>query len=506
MTSTPADTSFDDMELWFLTGSQHLYGDEVLETVDEHAAEIAAALSASDRIPVDVVHRDVLTSPAAIEEVVQAANAAEDCLGLITWMHTFSPARMWIRGLQALEKPFVHLHTQYNEALPWSEIDMDFMNTNQSAHGGREFGYMASRLRLDRKVVVGHWQAESVRQELGTWARAAAAWHDLQGARFARFGDNMRDVAVTEGDKVEAQMTFGASVDGYGLGDLVDYVDAVTDDELDALIEEYEREYELAPELEAGGEKRDSLREAARIELGIRGFLEEGGFKGFTTTFENLTGLEQLPGLAVQRLMADGYGFGPEGDWKSAMLTRAMKVMGQGLEGGTSLMEHYTYDLTPGDEQVLGAHMLEICESIAGEQPRLEVHSLDIGGKADPVRSVFDAEPGPAVNATLVDMGNRFRMIVNDVEAVEPDEPLPNLPVARAVWKPEPDFRTAIEAWIKAGGAHHTGYSQSVTTQHLRDFADIAGVEFLHVGEDTEISDFERELQWNETAYMLDGL
>lgn len=506
MSTIPSGSDFDELSLWFVTGSQHLYGEETLDVVDEHASEIAAFLDESDRIPVNVEHKSVLTTPSAVEGVVKDANAAEDCIGLITWMHTFSPARMWIRGLQALDKPFVHLHTQFNEALPWSEIDMDFMNTNQSAHGGREFGFMASRLRMNRKVVVGHWQDEEVLEDLGTWTRAACAYHDLDGARIARFGDNMRDVAVTEGDKVEAQMTFGASVDGYGLGDLVDFVDAVTDEELEELLAEYEQEYELAPELAVGGEKRDSLREAARIELGIRAFLEDGDFVGFTTTFENLTGLEQLPGLAVQRLMADGYGFGPEGDWKSAMLTRAMKVMGHGLDGGTSLMEHYTYDLAPDDEQVLGAHMLEICESIAAEQPRLEVHPLDIGGKDDPVRSVFDAAPGPAVNATVLDMGNRFRMVVNDVEAVEPDEPLPNLPVARAVWKPEPDFKTAIQAWIKAGGAHHTGYSQAVTTEHLRDFADIADIEFLHIDSETDLPSFERELQWNEAAYLLDGL
>jgi L-arabinose isomerase len=506
MTSTLPGIDFDELELWFVTGSQHLYGEETLDVVDEHSEEIAAYLSESAKIPVDVKHKPVLTSPDAIEDVVQDANTTENCIGLVTWMHTFSPAKMWIRGLQNLDKPFVHLHTQYNEALPWSEIDMDFMNTNQSAHGGREFGFMASRLRLNRKVVVGHWQDDETLDDLGTWTRAACAWHDLQGAKFARFGDNMREVAVTEGDKVEAEMTFGASVNGYGLGDLVEYVDGVTESEIDDLVATYDEEYDVASDLGPDGDRRESLREAARIELGIRSFLEDGDFVGFTTTFENLTGLEQLPGLAVQRLMADGYGFGPEGDWKSAMLTRAMKVMGHGLRGGTSLMEHYTYDLEPDDQQVLGSHMLEICESIAGEQPRLEIHPLDIGGKDDPVRSVFDAAPGPAVNATVVDMGNRFRMIVNDVDVVEPDEPLPNLPVARALWTPEPDFETAIQAWIQAGGAHHTGYSQAVTTDHLRDFAEMADVEFLHVGSDTELSEFEKELQWNETAYALESL
>ena len=494
-------TEFDDLELWFLTGSQHLYGEEALELVDEHSTEIAAHLDESDHVPVDVVHKPVLTTRDAIRDIVAEANATEGCIGVITWMHTFSPAKMWIRGLQALEKPLVHLHTQYNERLPYAEIDMDFMNVNQSAHGGREFGHVVSRLDLDPKVIVGHWEDEEVLEQLGTWSRAAAAWYDLRGAKIARFGDNMRDVAVTEGDKVTAEMTFGATVDGYGLGDLVEYVDAVSEAEVDDLVTTYEKEYELAPELEKSGGMRDSLREAARIELGIRAFLADGEFVGFTTTFENLTGLTQLPGLAVQRLMADGYGFGPEGDWKSALLTRAMKVMGSGLEGGTSLMEHYTYDLA--DNAVLGAHMLEICESIAGEQPRLEIHPLDIGGKADPVRSVFDAATGPAVNATIVDVGDRFRMIVNDVETVQPTEDLPNLPVARALWKPKPDFETAIKAWIEAGGAHHTGYSQAVTADHLRDFAEMADIEFLYVGQGTDITEFERELQWNETYRRL---
>ncbi|MFB6202504.1 MAG: L-arabinose isomerase [Halorhabdus sp.] len=497
----PHDTDFDDLELWLVTGSQHLYGDEALELVDEHASEIADHLSAAQEIPVEVVGKSVLTSRDAIQETLAAADADDSCVGVITWMHTFSPAKMWISGLQSLDTPVVHLHTQYNERLPYAEIDMDFMNVNQSAHGGREFGHIATRLGLDRTIVVGHWQDETTRSELGTWTRAAVARADLRGAKIARFGDNMRDVAVTEGDKVAAEMTFGARVDGYGLGDLVEYVDAVSDEAIDDLIAEYDREYELAPELQAGGEQRDSLREAARIERGIRDFLEDGEFVGFTTTFENLTGLEQLPGLAVQRLMADGYGFGPEGDWKTAMLTRAMKVMGRDLEGGTSLMEHYTYDLA--EETVLGAHMLEICESIAGEQPRIEIHPLDIGGKADPVRSVFDTAPGPAVNATLVDMGDRFRMVVNDVETIEPEEPLPNLPVARALWTPEPDFETAITAWIEAGGAHHTGYSQAVTAEHLRTFAEMVDVEFLHVGEDTDLEDFEKELAWNEAHSRL---
>jgi len=495
--------AFDEYEVWFVTGSQSLYGEEILETVADHAREIADYLSDADEIPVDVRFMPVSTSGSEIERLAREADASESCIGLITWMHTFSPGQMWINGLQALDEPFVHLHTQYNEALPWSEIDMEFMNTNQSAHGGREFGFTASRLGLSRKVVAGHWKDERTLERLGTWARAACARKDLQGAKIARFGDNMRRVAVTEGDKVEAKVAFGCTVSGYGLGDLVPYVDGVSDKEIDATVQQYEADYDLAPPLREDGDQRESLRDAAAIEIGIRAFLEDGGFKGFTTTFENLTGLTQLPGLPVQRLMAEGYGFGPEGDWKSALLARAMKVMGAGLDGGTSLMEHYTYHLTPGETKVLGAHMLEVCESIAGERPTLEIHPLDIGGKDDPVRAVFDAETGPAVNASLVDMGDRLRLVVNEVETVEPDEPLPELPVARAVWEPKPDFETAVEAWIQAGGAHHTGFSHAVTTEHLKDLAEMVDLELLVIDDGTEMSEFEKELRWNETHYRL---
>jgi len=410
---------------------------------------------------------------------------------------------MWINGLTLLSKPFAHLHTQFNRDIPWAEIDMDFMNLNQSAHGGREFGFMATRLRLNRKVIVGHWQDPEVQKDLAVWMRAAAAWHDSRGAKIARFGDNMREVAVTEGDKVEAQIRFGYSVNGYGLGDLVAYVNQVADAEVDRLVSEYEDKYVLAETLKKGGSQRQALRTAAKIELGMRAFLEQGGFKGFTTTFENLHGLEQLPGLAVQRLMADGYGFGAEGDWKTAALVRAMKVMGTGLNGGTSFMEDYTYHLKPGDMKVLGAHMLEVCESIAEGKPSLEMHPLSIGGKADPARLVFNVPAGPAVNATIVDMGNRFRMIVNEVRVVPPDEPLKKLPVARAVWVPKPDLRVAAAAWILAGGAHHTGFSQAVNTRHLEDFAEIAGLEFLVIGSGTTLCEFKKELRWNEIYYHL---
>ncbi len=395
-----------EFEAWFVTGSQHLYGEVALREVAEHSRKIVEGFASSTRLPVKVVYKPVVTTPQAIYELCSEANRAKNCIGLITWMHTFSPAKMWIAGLNALQKPFVHLHTQFNRDLPWSTIDMDFMNLNQSAHGDREFGFIGTRMHLDRKVIVGFWQDDDVQAKLATWMRAACAWHDAQGARVARFGDNMRDVAVTEGDKVEAQIRLGYSVDGYGVGDLVEFVRAVEEAEVDRLVSEYDERYLVANELQRDGSQRQALCEAARIELGMRAFLENGHFKAFTTTFEDLHGLIQLPGLAVQRLMADGYGFGAEGDWKTAALVRAMKVMGAGLEGGASFMEDYTYDLDEQNPKVLGAHMLEVCESIAENKPSLEIHPLSIGGKANPPRLVFDVCSGPAVNATILDMGN----------------------------------------------------------------------------------------------------
>ena len=490
-------------EVWFVTGSQHLYGPQTLEKVAAHSAEIAQGLAHTEHIAVNVVLKPVLTTPEAIRQLCLEANADKNCVGLITWMHTFSPAKMWIAGLTALQKPFVHLHTQYNRDIPWADIDMDFMNLNQSAHGDREFGFIGSRLRLSRKVVVGHWQDEGVQHRLGTWARAACAWADAQGARIARFGDNMREVAVTEGDKVEAQIRLGYDVSGYGVGDLVDAVKQVTDSEIDQLVKDYNEQYEVVPSLCRGGSQYESLREGARIELGLRQFLEAGQFKAFTTTFEDLHGLAQLPGLSVQRLMADNYGFGAEGDWKTAALVRAMKVMSSGLPGGTSFMEDYTYHLNDNDMLGLGAHMLEVCPTITQQKPSLEIHPLSIGGKADPVRLVFDAQPGPAVNAAVMDMGNRFRMLVNLVEVVPTHEPLPKLPVARAVWRPQPDLKTSATAWILAGGAHHTGFSQALTVEHLEDFAEIANIEFLLIDHDTTISTFKKELRWNEMYYLL---
>ncbi len=488
-------------EAWFVTGSQHLYGEETLKKVAEHSQKITEELNKSKAIPVKVIYKPVLTTPDSISDLCMEANSSTNCIGLVTWMHTFSPAKMWIQGLKVLQKPFVHLHTQFNRDIPWREIDMDFMNLNQSAHGDREFGYICTRMGKNRKVVVGHWQDEDVQNKLGIWMRAASAWLDSRGAKIARFGDNMREVAVTEGDKVEAQMKLGYSVNGYGLGDLVKFVNSAADADIDKLINEYEQKYTFSDILRKGKEKHQSLRDAAKIEIGIRRFLKEGNFKGFTTTFENLHGLTQLPGLSVQRLMAEGYGFGAEGDWKTAALVRAIKVMSTGLKGGTSFMEDYTYHFNPDGMKVLGAHMLEICESIAGDKPFLEIKPLSIGGKADPPRLIFNAPEGPAVNASIIDMGNRLRIIVNEVDAVKADAPLPKLPVARVLWKPKPDLKTAAAAWILAGGAHHTGFSQAITSEYLEDFAEMANIEFLLINESTKIHQFKNELRWNELYY-----
>jgi L-arabinose isomerase len=490
-------------EVWFITGSQHLYGPKTLEQVAEHSKEIAAALGASKHMPVKVVFKPVLTTPDAIRDLCLEANSSKNCIGLIAWMHTFSPAKMWISGLTLLKKPFAHLHTQYNCEIPWSTIDMDFMNLNQSAHGDREFGFIGSRLRLNRKVVVGHWQNDDVQAELGAWARAASAWADWQGAKVARFGDNMRDVAVTEGDKVQAQIQLGYDVYGYGVGDLVKAVNDSSDADVDKMVQAYLDEYDVIPALQKGGGKHASLREGARIEVGMRNFLEAGNFKAFTTTFEDLYGLAQLPGLAVQRLMRDGYGFGAEGDWKTSVLVRAMKVMSAGLKGGVSFMEDYTYHFSASGDKVLGAHMLEICESIASNKPKLDILPLSIGGKADPVRLIFDANTGPAIGASIMHMGGRFRLVANVVDVVPTDQPLPKLPVARALWLPRPNLKIAAAAWIYAGGAHHTGFSYSVTSEHLRDFAEMAGIEFLLIDETTTVENFKDKLRWNDLYYHL---
>jgi L-arabinose isomerase len=489
------------LEVWFITGSQHLYGEETLKQVADHSTQIARSLDKDPSIPVRVVFKPVVKTPEEIYQVCVEANTTTTCIGIITWMHTFSPAKMWIGGLKVLQKPLLHLHTQFNRDIPWSTIDMDFMNLNQSAHGDREFGFMVSRMRMNRKVVVGHWQDTEVVKSVDVWMRAAAGWNDWQNARFCRFGDNMRQVAVTEGDKVEAELKFGYSVNGYGIGDLVKMINDVQDSAIAQTVAEYEDVYTVAGPLRKGGDRHPALRDAAKIEIGMRNFLKAGNFKGFTDTFEDLHGMVQLPGIASQRLMAEGYGFGGEGDWKTAALVRAMKVMATGLKGGNSFMEDYTYHFDPNNQLVLGSHMLEICPSIANDKPTVEIHPLGIGGKADPVRFVFNSASGPALNASIVDMGNRFRLIVNEVVAVDAIQNLPKLPVARVLWKPYPDMKTGCAAWILAGGAHHTGYSQNLTAEHMEDFAEMAGVEYVLIGKNSNLYDLKNQLRWNDLYY-----
>lgn len=491
--------SLEQSEVWFVTGSQHLYGPEALKQVAENARTIARALDESPRIPCRVAWKPVVKTPDEIEALLSEANVAKQCVGLVLWMHTFSPAKMWIGGLTALQKPYLHLHTQFNRDLPWGSIDMDFMNLHQAAHGDREFGFIGTRLRQARKVVVGHWQDEEAQDRVGAWMRAACGWAETRRMKVARFGDNMRQVAVTEGDKVAAQRQLGYSVNGYGVGDLAAAVKKVTDAEADALVSQYREQYEM----KVSEAQLPSVREQARIEAGMRAFLREGGFSAFTTTFEDLHGLAQLPGLAVQRLMAEGYGFGAEGDWKTAALVRALKVMSSGMPGGTSFMEDYTYHLDPSGAKVLGAHMLEVCASIAQGRPSLEVHPLGIGGKADPARLVFNVGAGPALNASLIDLGNRFRLIVNAVDVVAPDAALPKLPTARAVWVPRPSLKVAAAAWIQAGGAHHTAFSQALGPEHLEDYAEMAGIELVLIDETTSLRQLRKELRWNEAYYLL---
>jgi L-arabinose isomerase len=510
MTSLDAVPDADRREVWFLTGSQGLYGEDTLRQVAEQSRRIAEALAdalsgpdGQTPTPVRVVWRPVLTDAEAIRRVCLEANGDDRCAGLIAWMHTFSPAKMWISGLDALDKPLLHLHTQANAALPWHTIDMDFMNLNQAAHGDREFGYVQTRLGVPRKTVAGHVSDPAVAERIAAWTRAATGLAELRTLKLARFGDNMRDVAVTEGDKVEAQLRFGVSVNTYGVNDLVAVVDSIADTRIDALVKEYEDSYRVDAALRIGGERHASLRYAARIELGLRDFLSEGAFRAFTTNFEDLGGLRQLPGLAVQRLMADGYGFGGEGDWKTALLLRALKAVSAGLPGGTSFMEDYTYNLEPGSELVLGAHMLEVCPSIAADTPSCEIHPLGIGGREDPVRLVFDARPGPAVVVGLADLGDRFRLVANEIDVVPPLEPLPRLPVARAVWAPRPDLRTSAESWLTAGAPHHTVLSAAVGAEELYDLAEMLGVELLVIDADTTVRQFSREVRWNQAYHRL---
>ncbi|SEB41813.1 L-arabinose isomerase [Paramicrobacterium humi] len=496
-------TSLDHYEVWFLTGSQHLYGEETLRQVAEQSQAIARELDAAADVPVKIVWKPVLTGSNEIRRIALDANAADNVIGLIAWMHTFSPAKMWIAGLDALRKPLLHLHTQANVDLPWGEIDFDFMNLNQAAHGDREFGYIQTRLGVARKTVVGHVSNPAVQAQVGTWQRAAAGWAAVHELKLARFGDNMRYVAVTEGDKTEAELRFGVQVNTWGVNELADAVDAAAASDIDDLVAEYEDLYDVAAELRRGGDRHQSLRDGAAIELGLRSFLEGGGFGAFTTSFEDLGSLTQLPGLGVQRLMAEGYGFGAEGDWKTAVLVRAAAVMGAGLPGGASLMEDYTYHLEPGNELILGAHMLEVSPSLTDQRASLEVHPLGIGGKDDPVRLVFNAKPGPAVVVAMSDMRDRFRLVANAVEVVDPLEDLPNLPVGRAVWKPAPDFTTSTTAWLTAGAAHHTVMSTAIGVDVFRDFAEIAGTELLVIDEGTTVEGFKNQVRWNNAYYRL---
>ncbi len=475
-------------EVWFVVGSQHLYGEETLKKVAENSQFIADKLNESKNLSLPIVFKNVVTTPDAILKICISANVDEKCVGLVFWMHTFSPAKMWIAGLNILNKPFAHLHTQFNKEIPWNSIDMDFMNLNQSAHGGREFGYICTRMKKARKVITGHWSDQNVQKQLEQWIRAAVGWNELHNMKLARFGDNMREVAVTEGDKVEAQIKLGLSVSGFGVGDLVEKVNAVTNDQIKKLLEEYKQKYVF--EIPENTEEYKAVFESARIEIGLRTFLEEGGFKAFTTTFEDLHGMKQLPGLAVQRLMNDGYGFGAEGDWKTSAMVRAFKVMAGNDAKGTSFMEDYTYHFSPDGDRVLGAHMLEVCESIANGKPKLAVFPLSIGGKEAPARLLFDAKPGNAVNISIIDMGDHFRLIVNKVESIKIENDMPNLPVARVFWKPLPNLQTAATSWIYAGGAHHSVYTYDVSVETILDFAEMAGLECLVIDENSTVKDF----------------
>lgn len=491
--------NYNNMEFWFVTGSQHLYGKETLDKVAEHSKIISEKFELKLNKTGKIVYKSVLTTPDEIRSVCQEANNNKNCAGIIVWMHTFSPAKMWISGLLELKKPLLHLHTQFNRDIPWDKIDMDFMNLNQSAHGDREFGFIGARLKIARKVVVGYWEDNSVIDQIENWMKVSIAFVEGKRLKVARFGDNMREVAVTEGDKVEAQIKFGWSINTYGIGDLVKYVNNVEESQINQLFDEYSEIYDICEDGKKDGEIKDSILYQARIELGMKAFLDDGNFSAFTTNFEDLYGLKQLPGLAVQRLMSLGYGFGGEGDWKTAALVRIMKIMAGGK--GTSFMEDYTYHFDPQDEMILGAHMLEVCPTIAKTKPKIEVFPLSIGGKKDPARLVFSGDQGEAVCASLIDMGNRFRLIVNEVDAVLPKNKMPKLPVANILWKPRPSLKEAANAWILAGGAHHTGFSFNVSSSNLADWAELVGIECLIIDKDTETYKFKNEIRLNDIAW-----
>ncbi|MFD1848606.1 L-arabinose isomerase [Oceanobacillus bengalensis] len=486
-------------EFWFVTGSQHLYGEEAIQEVERHSVEMVTGLNEKGNFPSKIIFKSVLTNASDIHKLMLEANADENCAGLITWMHTFSPAKMWIAGLDALKKPLLHLHTQYNRDIPWESIDMDFMNLNQSAHGDREFGFMVTRLKVPRKVVVGYWQDTETNSKISGWMQTAVAFTEGTNVRVARFGDNMRNVAVTDGDKVEAQIKFGWTVDYYGIGDLASEIALISEEEVDKLYDTYNELYELPIEANEPGNVRNSIRGQARIELGLKSFLSKGNYNAFTTNFEDLYGIEQLPGLAVQRLMAEGYGFAGEGDWRTAALLRVMKVISDNK--GTSFMEDYTYHFEQGNEMILGSHMLEVCPTISATKPRIVVNPLSMGDRKDPARLVFDGRGGDAIAASLVEMGGRYRLVINEVKAEQPEIDTPNLPVAKVLWKPEPSLAESAEAWIYAGGAHHTVFSFEVTTEQLYDFADMAKIECVVIDKDTNLRQFRNELNWNEVVW-----
>ena len=496
-------TNFKDLEVWFVTGAQLLYGGDAVIQVDAHSNEMVKGLNESGNLPVNVVYKGTVNSAKEVTAAFKAANNDDKCIGVITWMHTFSPAKMWIHGLQELKKPLLHFHTQFNKEIPWETMDMDFMNLNQSAHGDREFGHMVSRMRKNRKVVVGHWQDPKAQAKIAVWMRVAAAWADAQDMLIIRFGDQMNNVAVTDGDKVEAELKLGYHVDYCPVNDLMEYYDTVEDKDIEELVGQYFAEYDHVPELEDKKmEAYTKVWNSAKAEIAIRRILKDKGAKAFTTNFDDLGNFDQIPGLASQRLMAEGYGFGAEGDWKTAALYRTMWFMSQGMPNGCSFLEDYTLNFDGEKSAILQAHMLEVCPLISEHKPKLEVHRLSIGIDSETARLVFTSKPGEGVAATIVDMGNRFRLIVNKVDCIK-SKPLPNLPVASALWIPQPNLEIGAAAWILAGGTHHTSFSYDLTVEYMEDYADIAGIELVVIDKDTTISSFKKELQYNDLYYML---
>lgn len=508
--------AFENLETWWVTGAQLLYGGDAVVKVDAHSKEMVEGLNASGRLPIKVVYKGTANSSKEVQDVMRAANNDARCAGIITWMHTFSPAKMWIHGLQELRKPLLHLHTQYNAQIPWEEIDMDFMNLNQSAHGDREFGHICARMGVRRKVVVGYWKDEATQDKIAVWERVAAAWADSQDMVILRFGDQMNNVAVTDGDKVAAEMQFGYHVDYCPVSTLMEFHKAVKDEDVKALYDEYLSLYDYDPAIAVeGSAEHKSVMNAARAELALRACLKHYGAKGFTTNFDDLgtadindpkfEGFDQIPGLASQRLMAEGYGFGAEGDWKSAALYRTLWFMSQGMPKGCSFLEDYTLNFDGANSAILQAHMLEICPKIAAAKPRLEVHFLGIGiRKAQTARLVFTSKLGSGVTATVIDMGNRFRLIVNDVECIEPKK-MPKLPVASALWIPMPNFEIGAGAWITAGGTHHSCFSFDIDAAYWEDYAEMAGIEMVRIGKDTTMESFKRDLRINDVYYMLNN-